>query len=228
MSGNGADGVLWAKIRHTAGCEDSAAEDAAVLEELEGAAQVRIAEELGEYAGLGRGPGWRSQPGWISEEESELDRIASFAIDPDAPGEGILWETFRELEQERFKVFVQGCAREWLVAAQEAERMVQEDEHGLAGVAQQDDVQGAGAHEEDRDPSEWRVVRVENLAPNVTVDILQGTFKQIGPVMNAAMGGEDWGWVEFELDGDAEEAVLRFGDVELAGQPMWCTLTHCG
>ena len=39
-------------------CEESAAEDAAVLEEQEEAAQVRVAQQLGEYAGLGRGSGW--------------------------------------------------------------------------------------------------------------------------------------------------------------------------
>ena len=58
MSGNGADRELWAKIRLTAECEEFAAEDAAVLEEQEGAAQVGIAEQVEEYAGLGRGSGW--------------------------------------------------------------------------------------------------------------------------------------------------------------------------
>ena len=58
MSGNGADRVLWSKIMRTAGCEESAAEDATLLEEQEGAAQVGIAEQVEEYAGLGRGSGW--------------------------------------------------------------------------------------------------------------------------------------------------------------------------
>jgi hypothetical protein len=120
MSGNGADRELWAKIRLTAGCEEFAAEDAAVLEEQEGAAQVRIAEQLGEYAGLGRGPSWVSQPGWISDAESEVDRIASFAIDL-GDGEGIMWKALRELEQQRFKVFVNGCAREWMAQAEAQE-----------------------------------------------------------------------------------------------------------
>jgi hypothetical protein len=62
----------------------------------------------------------------------------------------------------------------------------------------------------------------------VTAEMLQGTFKQIGHVVNAEMGGDGWGWVEFEHAEDAVEAVPRFGGVELAGQFMWCSLTHSG
>ena len=58
MSGSGPDGEQWARIGHTAGCGESAAGDAAVLEEQGGAAQVGIAEQVEEYAGLGRGSGW--------------------------------------------------------------------------------------------------------------------------------------------------------------------------
>jgi hypothetical protein len=225
MPRNGADSMLWAEIRRTAGCEESAAEDAAVLEELEGAAQVRMAEELGEYAGPGRGPGW------ISEADSELERLSSFAVDPGEPGEGILWEAFRELEQQRFRVFVNGCAREWMAQAeaQDSERAAQnweeEDRSGsLAGESQECDVQGSG----DEESLEDRVfVMVENLAANMTAEILQGTFKQVGSVLGAEMGGEGWGWVEFEVREEAEDAVQRFGDVVLAGEPMMCYL-HSG
>jgi hypothetical protein len=229
MSGNGADGVLWAKIRHTAGCEESAAEDAAVLEEQEEAAQVRVAQQLGEYAGLGRGPGWVSQPGWISDSESELDRIARFAIDPD-DCEGVLWEAFKDLEeqseQQRFRLFVQGCAGHWMAVAEEAAGVAQEED---TGASQAGDEQEAGDEQGSDDSiTEMTCVLVEQLAWNVTAEMLQGTFKQIGHVVHAEMGGDGWGWVEFEHAEDAEDAVQRFGGVELAGQPMWCSRTHSG
>jgi hypothetical protein len=233
MSGNGADRELWAKIRLTAGCEESAAEDAAVLEELEGAAQVRIAEQLGDYAGLGRGPGWVSQPGWILDTESEVDRIASFAIDT-GDGEGILWEAFRELEQQRFKVFVNGCAREWMAQA-EAQGDAQEC---LAGGSQAGDEQAGDEQAGDKqagdeqDPSEWRCVAVGNLHPGVTAEQLQEMFEQVGIVLDATIGDEGlgqcwgcWGWAEFERREDAEEAVRGFDGVELAGREMQVRLT---
>jgi hypothetical protein len=182
MSGE-ADRVLWARIRAAAGCEDSAAEDAAVLEGVLDAAHVRIAEELGEQAG----------PGWMPEDGPELERIAMLAVDPGNPGEGILWEAFRELEMERFKVFVNGCCEEWQARAQEAAKLV---------------------------------VVVENLAPNVTAEMLQAIFKQVGSVLHSEMGGEDWGWVEFELAEEAEEAVQGFDGVVLADQPMECRLSR--
>jgi hypothetical protein len=268
----------WAKIRTTAGCEDPAADDAAVLEELEGAAQLRMAEELGRYAGADRGPGW------MPEEDSELERISSFAVDPGEPGEGILWEAFRELEQERFRVFVNGCSREWMAGVQEAERVMQEEEDDLTGVQQTGAVQGTG-DEEDRETQQqgtgweeeedrgtlqerdfreafglelsevreafgqgmsWgeaqdavrrrvmldggqgsdRMVVVENLATNVTAEMLQAIFKQVGSVLHSEMGGEDWGWVEFELAEEAEEAVQGFDGVVLADQPMECRLSR--
>jgi hypothetical protein len=81
------------------GCEESAAEEATLLEEQEGATQVRVAQQLGEYAGLGRGPGWVSEPGWISDSESELDGIARFAIDPN-DCEGVCWEAFKEMQHQ--------------------------------------------------------------------------------------------------------------------------------
>jgi hypothetical protein len=71
-----------------------------------------------------------------------------------------------------------------------------------------------------------RMVVVENLAANVTAAMLQGTFKQIGSVLGAGLGGEDWGWVEFELEEEAEEAVQRFDGVVLAGLPMECRVSH--
>jgi hypothetical protein len=182
MSGE-ADRELWARIKAAAGCEDSAAEDAAVLEGVLDAAQVRIAMELGEQAG----------PGCMPEDGSELERIAILAVDPGNPGEGILWEAFRELEQERFKVFVNGCYGEWQARAQEAAKLV---------------------------------VVVENLAQNVTAEMLQSTFRQVGSVLYSELGGEDWGWVQFELAEEAEKAVQGFDGVELAGQPMECRLSH--
>jgi hypothetical protein len=68
------------------------------------------------------------------------------------------------------------------------------------------------------------MVLVENLTSVVTAAVLRGTFDQFGSVLEAGVEGEDWGWVKFELAEDAEEAVMRFGGVELDGQPMVCSL----
>jgi hypothetical protein len=225
MSGNGADEVLWSKIMRTAGCEESAAENATLLEEQEGAEQVRVAQQLGEYAGLGRGPGWVSEPGWISDSESELDRIARFAMDPD-DCEGVLWEAFREMkqhtEQQRFRLFVHGCAKGWMDAAEEAAGVAQEEENESESQA---------GDEQESDAGSWTVVRVDNLDSSVLVQMLQDTFAQIGCVQWAEVAqdeGADWGWVGFERSEDAEEAVQRFDDVEMAGKPMVCTLARSG
>ena len=67
---------------------------------------------------------------------------------------------------------------------------------------------------------------VENLAQNVTAEMLQGTFRQVGSVLYSELEGEDWGWVQFELAEEAEKAVQGFDGVELAGQPMECRLSH--
>jgi hypothetical protein len=68
------------------------------------------------------------------------------------------------------------------------------------------------------------VVLVLNLAARVSAEMLRGTFEQIGIVLDAGIKGEDWGWVKFELAEEAEEAVQRFGGVELDGQPMECRM----
>jgi len=68
------------------------------------------------------------------------------------------------------------------------------------------------------------VVVVRNLAGGVTAKMLEGTFAQIGSVREANIEGADWGWVDFEQVGDAVDAVMKFGGVELAGQGMVCRL----
>ena len=60
---------------------------------------------------------------------------------------------------------------------------------------------------------------VENIAEVVTAEMLEGTFEQIGRVKDVQME-ECFSLVEFFEAGDAEDAVLRFSGVELAGQPM--------
>ena len=104
--------------------------------------------------------------------------------------------------------------------------MAQEED---TGASQAGDEQEAGDEQgSDDSATELTRVLVEQLAWNVTADLLQGTFKQIGHVVNAEMGGDGWGWVEFEHDEDVVDAVRWFGGVELAGQSMWCSLTHSG
>ena len=83
---------------------------------------------------------------------------------------------------------------------------------------------GAAAEDADAMPGS-NVVVVRNLAGVVTAEMLEGTFEQIGPVLEARMEGSDWGWVGFEQVGDAVDAVLKFGGVELAGQGMACRLS---
>ena len=96
-------------------------------------------------------------------------------------------------------------------------------------VAQEEEYTGASqaGDEQESDAGGWTVVLVENLDSSVTVPMLQATFAQIGCVQWAEMAqdeGADWGWVGFERSEDAEEAVQRFGGVEMAGEPMRCTL----
>lgn len=70
-------------------------------------------------------------------------------------------------------------------------------------------------------------VVVRNLPWSVTSDMLRGTFEQIGPVdladvvCHADSGrSKGWGTVRFQTPTDANDAIVRFGGVELAGRPM--------
>lgn len=66
-----------------------------------------------------------------------------------------------------------------------------------------------------------RVVVVTNLAGNVTEDMLEGTFSQVGELLGVQMG--DCGAeVEFRWAADAEKAVKGFDGVELVGMEMEC------
>jgi len=65
------------------------------------------------------------------------------------------------------------------------------------------------------------VVVVTNLARNVTEDMLEGTFSQVGELLGVQMG--DCGAeVEFRWAADAEKAVKGFDGVELVGTEMEC------
>ena len=175
-----------------------ATEDAALLEELQGAAQVRMAEELGRYAGP------ESGPGWMPEEDSELERISSFAVDPGEPGEGILWEAFRELEQERFRVFVNGCSMEWLAEAQEAERVAQEKEDDLAGVQQAGTVQKTGDEAGAEETQQHQLVGCEEEDDRGTWeerDFRKAFGLELSEVQEAFGQGMSWG--------EAQDAVRR-------------------
>jgi len=66
-----------------------------------------------------------------------------------------------------------------------------------------------------------------NLPWSVTSEMLRGTFEQIGPVTHAEIAchedsgrSKGWGTVRFEKAEDADDAIARFGGVELAGRPM--------
>merc|ERR1712086_946032 len=68
---------------------------------------------------------------------------------------------------------------------------------------------------------------VGNLAWNVTSDMLRGTFEQIGTVQDAEViyhqdsgRSKGWGTVAFATQEDAQDAIQRFGGVELASRPM--------
>merc|ERR1712216_788457 len=68
---------------------------------------------------------------------------------------------------------------------------------------------------------------VRNLSWNVTSEMLRGTFEQIGEVSDAeviyhAASGRSkgWGTVRFKSTETAQDAVNRFGGVELAGREM--------
>merc|ERR1712195_458474 len=72
---------------------------------------------------------------------------------------------------------------------------------------------------------------VRNLAWNVTSDMLKGTFKQIGTVVDAEVvyhadsgRSKGWGTVQFSSEEDAQDAIQRFGGVELANRPMVCRM----
>ena len=80
--------------------------------------------------------------------------------------------------------------------------------------------------------AEWeerqrRMVLVTNLGWNVTQEMVEGTFDQIGEVAAVEMGiGAGWAQVEFGTAEAAVGAQQRFGGVELAGRPMVCKLMH--
>ena len=62
---------------------------------------------------------------------------------------------------------------------------------------------------------------VTNLARNVTEDMLEGTFSQVGELLGVQMG--DCGAeVDFRWAADAEKAVKGFDGVELVGMEMEC------
>ena len=70
-------------------------------------------------------------------------------------------------------------------------------------------------------------VVVRNLPWSVTSEMLQGTFEQIGAVTDARVichedsgRSKGWGTVKFTTTEDANDAIARFGGVELAGRPM--------
>merc|ERR1712196_412782 len=70
-------------------------------------------------------------------------------------------------------------------------------------------------------------VVVRNLPWSVTSDMLRGTFEQIGTVTNAEViyhadsgRSKGWGTVRFSNKEEANDAIARFGGVELAGRPM--------
>lgn len=68
---------------------------------------------------------------------------------------------------------------------------------------------------------------VRNLPWNVTSEMLRGTFEQIGDVADAEVvyhadsgRSKGWGTVKFTDAAVANDAIARFGGVELAGRPM--------
>merc|ERR1712118_560011 len=70
-------------------------------------------------------------------------------------------------------------------------------------------------------------VVVRNLPWSVTSEMLRGTFEQIGTVTDANViyhadsgRSKGWGTVRFEKPDEAQDAIARFGGVELAGRPM--------
>merc|ERR1711981_866381 len=70
-------------------------------------------------------------------------------------------------------------------------------------------------------------VVVRNLPWSVTSEMLRGTFEQIGTVQNAEViyhadsgRSKGWGTVCFSSKEEANDAIARFGGVELAGRPM--------
>merc|ERR1711957_937387 len=75
--------------------------------------------------------------------------------------------------------------------------------------------------------STGKQIVVRNLAWNVTSDMLRGTFEQIGTVQDAEViyhqdsgRSKGWGTVAFATQEDAQDAIQRFGGVELASRPM--------
>merc|ERR1712167_14330 len=94
---------------------------------------------------------------------------------------------------------------------------------------------GGGARSRGGDPAlEGKVecstglqVVVRNLPWSVTSEMLRGTFEQIGTVTDASViyhadsgRSKGWGTVRFSKPEEAQDAIARFGGVELAGRPM--------
>merc|ERR1712070_1275739 len=79
--------------------------------------------------------------------------------------------------------------------------------------------------------SSGKQIVVRNLAWNVTSEMLKGTFAQIGDVVSAEVvyhadsgRSKGWGTVKFSSQEDAQDAIQRFGGVELADRPMVCRM----
>ena len=100
-----------------------------------------------------------------------------------------------------------------------------------SGNQSRGDRQGDPALVGKQENSSGTQIVVRNLAWNVTSDMLKGTFAQIGDVVDAdVVKHEDsgrskgWGTVRFNSGEDAQDAIQRFGGVELAGRPMVCRM----
>jgi RNA recognition motif-containing protein len=98
---------------------------------------------------------------------------------------------------------------------------------GGGGGAERKPRGGDPALEGKAENSSGRQVVVRNLPWSVTSEMLRGTFEQIGSVENAEVvyhadsgRSKGWGTVRFSSDAEANDAITRFGGVELAGRPM--------
>ena len=115
----------------------------------------------------------------------------------------------RQNRSSRLQEYADGVRLEWEAAVKSDWWTVwQSDEEEKDG----DDLEGCF----------WdRVVVVTNLAGNVTEDMLEGTFEQVGELLRVQMG-DCCADVEFRWAADAEKAVKGFDGVELVGMEMEC------